>query len=208
MNIIKQPKSNFSTFSIKGNDYIRSSHLFLGPQDERELIAEDTFELLQTVYDEFGGFKSFKNIDRYINDSYLWYITYDGPKPALDTFDVNKVYAISVYRNKYGLKGVAIARKPFSGPINKGSERYKHANIAFDNPLRFVMKRGWCEVSDEVEHRLYKLFGYHGVIDPHTLIEHKIFRNIEISDDGLHYSRPLRKGEVPTEKIAYGTIRI
>ena len=36
-------------------------------------MAEDIFEILNTAYDEIGGFKSFKDMEKFINDSYLWY---------------------------------------------------------------------------------------------------------------------------------------
>ena len=36
--------------------------------------------------------------------------------------------------------------------------------------------------------------------------ENKVFSNIDVDIDELHYYRPLRKGEQPVRKIAYGNI--
>ena len=207
MKITKRSIYNFTTFELQDTKSILAGHLFVGLKSEREMLAKDTFELLQVVYDKLGGFKSFKDIDHYINNSYLWYITYDGPISNLDEFDVNKVYAISIYRKRFGLKGVAIARKPINSILDTSDVRRVYADAAFDAHLQFVLKRGWCEVSGKAENRLQAISNGKYVIDPNELMQHNVFRNIEIDSDGLHYFRPLRSGEVPTRKIAYGTIK-
>lgn len=214
MKILLKPTTNkytFSTFEVTSNKSILSSHLFIGSKDEREQIADDVFEFLNTVYDEIGGFKSFKDIQRFIDDSYLWYITYEGESPkSLDEFDINKVYVVSVFRKKYGLKCVGIARK-IIGRNQKNKEENiitrEKANDALNEHIKFICKRGWAEVSDPIERKFYNLFKHSNVIDPYDLIDNKVFKNIRVDVDEFHYWRPLRSGEDPTMKIAYGTIQ-
>ena len=105
-------ESEFTTFELNGNPDIRrivAEHLYINEKSERELIADSVFELLETAYDEIGGFKSFRDIRAFIDDSYMWYITYDGKLDGIENFDINKVYTVSVFRNRYGLKMVGIA---------------------------------------------------------------------------------------------------
>lgn len=212
--MIREPQNDyiFSHF-VADNEQksVMASHIFIATRDERSQIAEAVFELLNEVYDELGGLKSFKDIDTFINDSYLWYITYDGPQPkSLDEFDINKVYVVSVFRQRYGLKGVAIARKIIGRTSRNKDENMilrDKANAALNDHIRFVCKYGWCEVSDPIEKKFYKLFGHKNVIDPYDLKDHGVFPHMKIDIDELHYWRPLRKGETSTMKIAYGTIK-
>lgn len=212
--LIRKPEGNynFSTFAVDSSARdILASHIFIATRDEREQIAESVFEFLNNVYDELGGFKSFKDINKFIDDSYLWYITYDRAQPqSLDDFDINKVYVVSVFRQKFGLKCVAIARKIIGrGQTDREANRLMRdkANAALNEHIRFVCKHGWCEVSDPLETKFYRLFGHKNVIDPYDLIDHKVFRNMKVDVDEYHYWRPLRSGEHPTMKIAYGTIQ-
>lgn len=192
--------------------YIQASHLYITDRAQRELLASDIFDILNTAYDEIGGFKSFKDMEHFINDSYLWYITYDGVVPNdIEAFDINKLYAVSVFRRSHGLKMVGMAANRFPN-YSKGSaartEVKLKARAAILEHIRFVANRGWAEVSD----RLEKLFeqalpwGKYNIM-PEDLIEHKVFKDISIDIDGVHYYRPLRKNDVTIRKIAYGTIR-
>lgn len=204
-------KYKFSTFEIHQSKSILSSHMFIGDREERVQIAEDVFEFINTVYDELGGFKSFKDINKFIDDSYLWYITYEGEQPrSLDDFDINKVYVVSVFRNKFGLKCVGVARRIIGRNQNNKEENKlmrEKANDALNEHIQFICKRGWAEVSGKIEKKFYSLFKHSNVIDPYDLIDHKVFKNIEVDVDEFHYWRPLRSGEEPTMKIAYGQIK-
>ena len=204
----------FSTFDVNKHifhKYISASHIYVTNREEREVMAEDIFEILNTAYDEIGGFKSFKDMEHFIDDSYLWYITYDGERPNGD-LDINKILAVSVFRRAHGLKmvGMAANRFPyFSVGTQERTLAKNKARSAIQEHIRFVADRGWAEVSDRLEVLFGKSLPWGKyVIDPDVLIENKVFKNISIDPDGLHYYRPLRTGEEPIRKIAYGTIKL
>lgn len=56
-------------------------------------------------------------------------------------------------------------------------------------------------------YREYIAYGSEGVIDPYDLQDSRIFKNLEVDINELHYYRPLRTGLEPVRKIAYGNIR-
>ena len=203
----------FTTFNLDGHSDIKkilAAHLYINDKSEREMIADSVFELLETAYDEIGGFKSFKDISAFINDSYLWYITYDGQIDDLSEFDINKVYTVSVFRNRYGLKMVGIANNRFLNLMDdrdKRAEMRMKAKSAILQHIKFIANVGWAEVSGRLESLFEKALPWNAVILPDELIEHKVFKNISMDFDNLHYYRPIRSGEEPTRKIAYGKIR-
>ncbi|MBP8593155.1 MAG: hypothetical protein KBI35_01855 [Ruminococcus sp.] len=206
--------ASFSTFECNppiAKNYIGGAHIYVTDRESREVMADDIFEILNTAYDEISGFKSFKDMERFISDSYLWYITYDGPQPIGD-LDINKVLAVSVFRKSHGLKMVGMAANRFPG-FSKNSEARKvaksKARFAIQEHIRFVAARGWAEVSGRLEVLFEQALPWSKYsIMPEDLIENKVFKNISIDVDGVHYYRPLRSGEEPTRKIAYGTIRL
>lgn len=214
MKLYRRPPSGFTTFAtenISFAKYISAAHIYVTDRAEREVMADDIFEILNTAYDEIGGFKSFKDMERFINDSYLWYITYDGPEP--DTgLDINKILAVSVFRRSHGLKMVGMAANRFPN-FSKGSEERaivkNKARSAIQEHIRFVADRGWAEVSDRLETLFEKAlpWGKYAIL-PETLKENHIFKDISIDIDGMHYYRLLRSGEPPIRKIAYGTIKL
>lgn len=212
---IRNTENKFSTFEIsnfKGLQYICGSHIYIAQKSERELLADDIFQFIDSAYDGIGGFKSFKDMDRFINDSYLWYITYDGPQPSnLEHFDIRKVYVVSIFRQNHGLKMVGMARRKILPDENNRHENMimrQNANSALHEHIRFTTKVGWAEVSGQLEKHFNNTLTIHDVIDPYILKEEKVFKNMEIDMDEFHYYRPLRTGEQPVCKIAYGNIKI
>lgn len=185
--------------------------MYISTQSEREMIADELFSFIDTAYDEIGGFKSFKDIEHFISDSYLWYITYDGAQPnTLADFDIRKVYVVSVFRKRYGLKMVGLARRKIARDERnkeKNTEIRRNANSAVIQHIKFVSKIGWAEVSDKLEDYFRKSLSIYDIIDPYDLKDYKVFRDIDIDLDEFHYYRPLRKGEEPIRKIAYGNIK-
>lgn len=212
---IRSSEPVFNTFQIDlsvANHYIEASHIYVTDRESREVIADDIFEILNTAYDEIGGFKSFKDMEHFIDDSYLWYITYDGEQPtSVEDLDINKVLVVSVFRRSHGLKMVGMAANRFPY-FSKGTEERNTAKMksksAVLEHIKFVTNRGWAEVSDRLEVLFEKAlpWGKYNIM-PEDLIEHKVFKDISIDLDGVHYYRPLRKGEEPIRKIAYGTIK-
>lgn len=206
-------KEAFNTFvasELHISNYILGSHIYVTDRESREAMADDIFEILNTAYDEIGGFKSFKDMERFINDSYLWYITYDGPQSD-GPLDINKILAVSVFRKSHGLKMVGMAANRFPGFSRNSEQRTEvknKARAAIQEHIRFVASRGWAEVSDRLEVLFQKALPWSKYsIMPEDLIEHNIFKNVSIDIDGVHYYRPIRTGEEPIRKIAYGTIK-
>lgn len=216
MKIYLNKKQNlFSTFELpayQGIEYIQASHIYIAKKSERGLLADDIFQFIDSAYDGIGGFKSFKDMDRFINDSYLWYITYDGEQPAnLEDFDIRKVYVVSVFRKNHGMKMVGMARRKILPDENNRAENItirKKANDALIEHIHFTAKVGWAEVSGKLEEFFNKALTIYDIVDPYILKEKKIFRDIDIDIDEFHYYRPLRSGEEPIRKIAYGNIKL
>lgn len=207
-------KPVFATFSVDNlnfNEYISAAHIYVTDKSEREVMADDIFEILNTAYDEIGGFNSFKDMDHFIDDSYLWYITYESERPDGE-LDINKILAVSVFRRSHGLKMVGMAANRFPN-YSKGSDdrliAKNKAKSAIEEHIRFVASKGWAEVSDRLETLFEKSLPWGKyAIDPEILKDNKVFKNLSIDLDGMHYYRPLRNGEEPIRKIAYGTIRL
>lgn len=207
--------TNYNTFVIDNRqfyDYVQSAHLYVTDREERERMVDDVFEILNTAYDEIGGFKSFKDMQHFIDDSYLWYITYDGQVPTNADLDINKILTVSVFRQKCGLKMVGMATNRFPY-FSSGSEERRNAKMkaksALSEHIRFVASHGWAEISGRLESEFARSLPWGKyVIMPEVLIDNKVFKDISIDVDGVHYYRPLRRGEEPIRKIAYGVIKI
>lgn len=212
---IKTTGESFSTFQMPTSQaiqYVQASHIYIAHRNERELLADDIFQFINSAYDGIGGFKSFKDMEHFINDSYLWYITYDGKQPDnLNDFDIRKVYVVSIFRNNHGLKMVGMARRkilPDENNKKANQDMRRNANSALIEHIKFTAKIGWAEVSDKLETYFEKALSIYDIIDPYILKGHKIFKELDVDIDEFHYYRPLRTGEKPVRKIAYGTIKI
>lgn len=206
--------NQFTTYSLDDSSFrsVVGSHIFIATQPERSQIGHELFEFIQDAYDGEGGFKSFKDVDHFIKDSYLWYITYEGDQPkTLDEFDVKKVYVVSVFRRNHGMEMVGMARRVIGrSETNKETniEIRRNANSALYEHIKFLKnnKRGWAEVSGRLEEYFKQVYTINDIIDPYELQDHKIFKHMQIDIDEFHYYRPLQTGAEPTRKIAYGNI--
>lgn len=216
--IYSSENNNFTTFELHNADLlftsaesINSSKRFIADLESKRKFGDELFEFINEAYDELGGFKSFKDMDRFINDSYLWYITYDGPQPAENELEINRVYVVSVFRRNHGLKMVGMARRKIARGGSSRSENIDvraRANAALTKHIKFTADRGWAEVSDKLESWFRRTLGSSYEINPEFLIQHKIFNDVEPDPYDNHYYRPLRKDGPMLYKIAYGTIRV
>lgn len=210
----------FSTFEVHDVDSllnlrqsVEGAKEFISDIETKQAIGDDTFKFIDEAYDYLGGFKSFKDKDKFISDSYLWYITYQGSRPSkIVDFDADKVLVVSVYRKSHGLKLVGIARRNIKRPGATHQENQDIqiiANSALAAHLRFMDKHGWAEVSDNLEKWCIRILGYKEVIDPQWLIDNKIFKDIELDHyNDYYYFRPLRKGGPMLHKIAFGNPKL
>lgn len=192
---------------VSNKQPIYGSHIYVHDEETKQLLCSDLFEFLTSAYKYVGGFHSFNDEDDFISRSYLWYITYiDEPPSDPSHIDINQVYTVSVYKQKYGLKLVGIGNNRFEHyPHDERVELKLQARDAMVQQLKFAVNHGWTEVSGKVEQlfRLYIPNKY--IMDPEDLIHLKGFEDIEILDDHLHYCRKLSDG-TEVVKLAYGHI--
>ena len=189
---------------------VMASHMYVKDPEIKQLLASDLFQFMNDAYKWIGGFRSFTGEDDFADRSYLWYITYEGPVPANESeIDINKVYTVSVFKQKYGLKLVGIGNNRFPDVPKDERTIYKaKAKDAMLQHIQWCVKKGWAEVSGAAE----KMFSYalhpRWIIDPEDLKQNvPEFEDIVILPDNLHYSRTLSNGMEVT-KIAYGTMRL
>lgn len=212
--------NQFSTFEIHhiesilaSTRIVKGSKRYIADLESRRRFSDEVFQFIDEAYDYLGGFRSFKDMDRFINDSYLWYITYDGPEPASEKdLEIERVYVISVYRLNHGMKLVGIARRRLAEPgslrVDNDEVRIR-SNAALAAHLKFMAKHGWAEVSDRLESKCKEILGEEWIINPQYLIDNNILKGIEIDPyDETRYFRELRKGGPTVNKIAYGTPKV
>lgn len=186
-----------------------ASHMYVSDPKVKQLLASDLFEFMNEAYKWIGGFKSFTGEDDFADRSYLWYVTYEGPLPSNESdIDINKVYTVSVYKQKYGLKLVGIGNNRFEGvPKEERMELKARAKDALSQHIEFAVRKGWAEVSGAAEKMFKLVLPNKWIIDPEDLKLHvPDFADIEILPDNIHYSRTLSNGMEVT-KVAYGTLR-
>lgn len=186
-----------------------ASHIHITDRGIKEQLASDMFAFMNDAYKYIGGFRSFTGEDDFIDNSYLWYITYDGEAPkSISQLDMTKVYTVSVFKQKYGLKLVGIGNNRFNDmepELRKGLK--DKAASALRQHIGFIVRHGWAEVSGNMEKLFRQNVSSRYIIDPEDLYEAGVFHDIEIWPDNLHYSRKLSTG-LEVDKIAYGTIQL
>ena len=187
---------------------ILGSHTYVTDPEIKKELSSDIFAFMNSAYKWIGGFKSFTGEDDFADRSYLWYITYEGklPKSQKD-IDVNKVYTVSVYKQKNGLKLVGIGNNRFENVPEEQRMIFKNkAKDALHDHIELAVKRGWAEVSVAAEKMFKMVLSPRWIIDPEYLkLNIKGFEDIEILPDNIHYSRILSNGE-EVVKVAYGKI--
>lgn len=195
--------------SIEKNATVTASHIYVRDTSLKKKLASDIFEFMNVAYKYIGGFRSFTGEDDFIDESFLWYITYEGQAPQeISNIDINKVYTVAVFKQKYGMKMVGIGNNRFIG-LSEKERKFKkdRARYALDAQIKFVGERGWAEVSGACEAAFRRVLSPQYIIEPEVLVDNGVFKDIEISPDHLHYVRKLSNGML-VEKIAYGRIRI
>lgn len=191
---------------LKVNNTINASHIFIRDYDIKSQLASDMFEFMNTAYRYIGGFKSFTGEDDFIDNSYLWYVTYDGPEET--PLDINKVYTVSVFKQKQGLKLVGIGNNRFYNVEDEEERKRKKlkAASAMDAQLKHIVRIGWVEVSGPLEKKMKQVISPKYIIEPEAIEELNLFPDMEILPDNIHYSRTLKTG-LEVVKMAYGILK-
>lgn len=165
-------------------------------------------------YSSFGyeRIDLYEDIESFAGDEYTWYVTYEGPVAEnITDVDEDRIYSISIFKRDHGLKLVGMAEKSFYS-IERNDPRFSeirrktypanlaHVKYLLDNQI------GWGELSGYVE-RIFRHAGtINNLISPAILVNHNVFREIEIDDDGYHYNRTVEGEKKSVKMIAYGHI--
>ncbi len=188
---------------------IYASHQLINDSKIKKMLGSDTFEFMNTAYKYIGGFHSFDGESDFIDNSYLWYITYDGELNDMKDFDIDKVYTVSVFKQKFGLKLVGAGNNRYYDIKDNEQRKTKklHASDALKQQLRWALNHGWIEASGALEALIRNNFSSKYIIEPEFLKENKVFKDMEIANDNLHYTRKLSNG-MEVYKMAFGKIRL
>lgn len=188
---------------------IYASHQLITDKKIKQMLSSDTFEFMNTAYKYIGGFHSFDNETDFIDNSYLWYITYDGELNDMNDFDINKVYTVSVFKQKYGLKLVGAGNNRFYQEEDEEKRKTKkvRASDALKQQLKWALNHGWIEASGALEALILNNFSHKYIIEPEILKEAGVFKDMEIANDNLHYTRKLSNG-MEVYKMSFGKIKL
>lgn len=188
---------------------IYASHQLITDKRIKGMLGSDTFEFMNTAYKYIGGFHSFDDETDFIDNSYLWYITYDGPLDNMNDFDINKVYTVSVFKQKYGLKLVGAGNNRFYHIYDEEDRKTKkvRASDALKQQLKWALNHGWIEASGALESLILHNFSHKYIIEPEILKEAGVFKDMEIANDNLHYTRKLSNG-MEVYKMSFGKIKL
>ena len=188
---------------------IYASHQLINDSKIKKMLGSDTFEFMNTAYKYIGGFHSFDGESDFIDNSYLWYITYDGELNDMEDFDINKVYTVSVFKQKFGLKLVGAGNNRYYDIKDDEQRKTKklHASDALKQQLKWALNHGWIEASGALEALIRNNFSSKYIVEPEILKENNIFKDMEIANDNLHYTRKLSNG-MEVYKMAFGKIRL
>lgn len=146
----------------------------------------------------------FMDTSRYAREEYTWYANYEGN--AIEP-DLSNILTISIFKLDHGLKLVAFASR---GNRERGMSFAEWRNkicCSEDNHIKYLLDNniGWAEVSGLLERNFRRLSTINNVINPALLINYRVFEEIEIDNDGYHYSRISDQGK-KEKMIAYGRI--
>ncbi len=144
----------------------------------------------------------FTDTERYAGEEYTWYANYEGN--AIEP-DFSNVYTISIFKQDHGLKLVAFASRSDRANGMSFSEWRNKKYCSEDAHIKYLLDNniGWAEVSGLLERSFRRLSTINNVINPALLINYRVFEDIEIDNDGYHYSRISDQGK-KEKMIAYG----
>lgn len=196
-------------YRLYNDNAIYASHQLIVDKKIKRMLCSDTFEFMNTAYKYIGGFHSFDDEDDFLDNSYLWYITYDGELNDMKDFDVTKVYTVSVFKQKYGLKLVGAGNNRYYHIEDDTERKTKklYASDALKQQLKWALKHGWIEASGALEALIRNNFSTKYIIEPELLLEAGVFKDMEIANDHLHYTRKLSNG-MEVYKCAFGNIKL
>ena len=153
--------------------------------DQKEAIAPEVWELLQTSYAGVGGFKSAASPEELIQKSHLWKAVRRN----------GKITAVSIYKDQLGRKSIASGTdgstqgKKDYGMLKNGDMQLKRAWAEVSGPVEKIMIRGGAK---PVSNKLAAVLTGKEIL--------------ELNPDGVHYTRRI-SGEAH-EKIIFGFVQL
>jgi len=165
---------------------LNESFKTLSTPEEKEIIVDDIYDMIEKAYAPIGG-STFKSPQDLIDSSGMW---------KIDRKD-GKITAIAIYKNSpIGRKIVAIATD------NSPRSKKKLIEILTAD---LMIRDGYVEVSGPLEKFLFR--NIPGLSDFVVGNKEEIERilgkgkTVEMSEDGLHYTRHIGGLGKPHEKI-------
>ena len=179
-----------------------AKHLDIVNLPSKRIISERSWDLFEIMYEYIGGFHSYNSPQDMAKKAYYIKAVYDGEIADIQNFEIEKCYAIATFNLKYGLKMTALAANSICLDKMK-------AKAAVKKLQQTSLKIGWLECSGKAERFVMANGGGRCVIDPH-IIKDVVYpdREVEIDQDGKHYTRVLTGSGEKVRKLAVGRIRI
>ena len=140
--------------------------------EDKILIVDDIFAILEKAYSNIKGGLHFKNKDDLLLSTDLWRVIYMDTEPI----------GVIIYKAKSGLKMVALGL----------SDKFrKEAKAILSRVLRETLSRTWMEVSEGMEKFMLKL-GCEKFFVPNIYAAKLTKKDIlKLCDDGYHYIREI-----------------
>lgn len=186
-----------------------ASQIYTGTE---RFLRDAKFCLVDSSSYGFERVDLYEDIGAFAGDDYIWYITYEGPMAdQITDVDTDKIYAISIFKQDHGLKLVGMAESnPYNIEIDdpEYDELREKSISAYTAHIKFLLDNniGWAEVNGALESCFMRVGTINNVINPALLVNHNVFDDIEINDDGYHYNRSVNGEKKSVKVIAYGHI--
>lgn len=153
----------------------------LTPKEKAE-YSEVCWDILQKAYANIGGFGSAQTPEDLAKDTFLWKLNRKG----------GKIVAVRIYKAQYGRKAIASA--------TDGSHAGKAVLMEI---FKEDLTRAWTECSGAVEKILMRMGGDKYIVPAEYAAKLTNKSDIEISEDGLHYTRKI--ADHRHEKVIIGS---
>ncbi|MBO4531745.1 MAG: WYL domain-containing protein [Paludibacteraceae bacterium] len=186
-----------------------ASQIYTGTE---RFLRDAKFCLVDSSSYGFERVDLYEDISAFAGDDYTWYITYEGPMAdQITDVDTDKIYAISIFKQDHGHKLVSMAeRNLYSIEIDdpEYDDFREKSSTAYTAHIKYLLDNniGWAEVNGALESCFMRVGTINNVINPALLVNHNVFGDIEISDDGYHYNRSVNGEKKSVKVIAYGHI--
>ena len=187
---------------------------FVNSGTRRVMSRDDMFNLIEEACDGNERRGLYENFAQYSSDEYVWHVTYEGgPGEQLTENDINRIYAISVFKHDHGLKLVALFQRAshYETDDATGQRTYSDKSyISIYVHIRYLIENniGWAELGDRLETKFCRVCTINDVVNPAVLMNYNVFDGIEIDVDDYHYYRKIDGGRKKKKKIAYGHIEL